>query len=122
MKATTGDQTPAELVSIALTAFEEAGRPGRDAISTQQELLLYAARQPSLREPYLVFADECVKQLAALIADAIPIQRAGIRHPFAVAIELLTAAHNRLQMQSLFTGQLDSRILRVLLLAITRPR
>ena len=51
MKATTGDHSPADLVSIAITAFEEAARPGRQGILTQQELLLYAARQPTLREP-----------------------------------------------------------------------
>jgi AcrR family transcriptional regulator len=121
VKATTGDRTPAELVSIAITAFEEAARPGREGILTQQELLLYAARQPQLREPYLAFADECLKQLATLLADALRFTGLEFAIDFGVGIELLTATHNHLEMQALFTGQLDSDILRILLLAITRP-
>ena len=89
---------------------------------TQQELLLYAARQPTLREPYLAFADECLKQLATLLADALRFTGLEFAIDFGVAIDLLTATHNHLEMQALFTGQLDSDILRVLLLAITRPR
>ena len=121
VKATTGDHTPADLVSIAITAFEEAGRPGREGILTQQELLLYAARRPELREPYLAFADECLKQLATLLVDALRFTGLEFAIDFSVAIELLTATHNHLEMQALFTGQLDSDILRILLLAITRP-
>ena len=121
VKATTGDHPPADLVSIAITAFEEAGRPGREGILTQQELLLYAARRPQLREPYLAFADECLKQLATLLVDALRFTGLEFAIDFSVAIELLTATHNHLEMQALFTGQLDSDILRILLLAITRP-
>jgi AcrR family transcriptional regulator len=121
VKATTGDRTPAELVSIAITAFEEAARPGREGILTQHELLLYAARQAQLREPYLAFADECLKQLATLLADALRFTGLEFAIDFGVGIELLTATHNHLEMQALFTGQLDSDILRILLLAITRP-
>jgi AcrR family transcriptional regulator len=121
MKATTGDHTPADLLSIAITAFEEAARPGREGILTQQELLLYAARQPTLREPYLAFADECLKQLATLLADALRFTGLEFAIDFGVAIELLTATHNHLEMQALFTGRLDSEILGLLVLAITRP-
>src|SRR5829696_9814396 len=32
MKTTTGEHSPADLVSIAITAFEEAARPGREGI------------------------------------------------------------------------------------------
>ena len=46
-------------MSYALTEFEAAGRSGRETVLTQQELLLHAARQPSLRDPYLAFADAC---------------------------------------------------------------
>jgi AcrR family transcriptional regulator len=121
MKTTTGDHSPADLVSIAITGFEEAARPGREGILTQQELLLYAARQPTLREPYLAFADECLRQLATLLADALRFTGLEFAIDFGVAIELLTATHNHLEMQALFTGQLDPDILRLLLLSITRP-
>jgi AcrR family transcriptional regulator len=121
MKATTGDHTPAELVSIVITAFEEAARPGRQGILTQQELLLYAARRPTLREPYLAFADECLKQLATLLTDALRFTGLEFAIDFSVAIELLTATQNHLEMQALFTGKPQSEILRFLVLAITRP-
>ena len=78
MKSAPGERSPEELVSYALTEFEAVGRSGRDAVLAQQELLLYAARQPSLRDPYLVFADECVRQFTALIADAMTVQQAGV--------------------------------------------
>ena len=121
MKGAIGNRTPAELVSIAITAYEDAARPGREGVLTQQELLLYAARRPALREPYLAFADECLKQLATLLADALRFTGLEFDIDFGVAMELLTATHDHLQMQALFTGRLDSDILRLLLLAITRP-
>ena len=105
MKSAPGGRSPEELVSYALTEFEAAGRSGRDAVLTQQELLLYAARQPSLRDPYLAFADECVRQLTVLIADAMAFSKLEFTLPFADAIELLTAAHSHMHLQSLFTGE-----------------
>ena len=121
MKSAPGERSPEELVSYALTEFEAVGRSGRDAVLAQQDLLLYAARQPSLRDPYLIFADECVRQFTALIADAMTFSKLEFTMPFADAIELLTAAHSHMHLQSLFTGSLDSRILHSLLMAITRP-
>jgi AcrR family transcriptional regulator len=113
--------SPEQLVSYALTEFEAAGRSGRETVLTQQELLLYAARQPSLRDPYLAFADACSRQLSVLIADAMAFTELEFTLPYGDAIELLTATHSHLHLQALFTGELDSHLLHALLMGITRP-
>lgn len=120
-KSAPPDLSPEELVSFALTEFEAAGRSERESVRTEQELLLYAAREPSLREPYLAFADACVAQFTALIADAMTAAGLEFTCSFADAIELLTAAHSRMHVQALFTGSVDSHLLQVLVMAITRP-
>ena len=122
MKAAPASLRPEELLSLALTAFEAAGRSSPDSVLTQQEMLLHAARQPTLRAPYLAFTDECVRQLTALVADAIA--HLGLRFtcPLSDAVELLAAAHEHASTQALFTGRLDSRLLQVLVGAITEPR
>ena len=61
-----------------------------------------------------------MRQFTALIADAMTFSKLEFTMPFADAIELLTAAHSHMHLQSLFTGSLDSRILHTLLMAITR--
>ncbi len=121
MKAAAGDRSPEDLVSYALTEFEAAGRSGRETILVHQDLLLYAARQPSLRDPYLSFVDECLRQFAALIGDAMSFSQLEFTCGFDDAIELLTAAHARMELQSLFTETRDASILHSLLMAITRP-
>jgi AcrR family transcriptional regulator len=121
MKAAPGDFTPQTLVSMALTEFETVGRPGGEAVLVQQELLLYAARKPSLREPYLAFVDECQRQLRTLLEDALQFARLEFSCDFGDALEMLAAVHSHMHLQSLFTGAVDSRMLQTLLLAITRP-
>jgi AcrR family transcriptional regulator len=115
-------QAAEDLVGIALAAFEEAGRAGRDWVLTQQELLLYAARVPKVRDAYLVFSAECLKQFSALVGDAIAYAGREFTVSFEDAISLLTATHNHVHMDALLSGgPLDSRPLSALLLAITRP-
>jgi AcrR family transcriptional regulator len=121
MKALPGEHSAAELVSFALTEFEAVGRPGPETVLAQQELLLYAARQPSLRDPYLAFVDACAEQIASLITDAMKFTALEFTCEVADAIELLTAAHSRIHLQSLFTGSIDGHLLRALLSAITLP-
>jgi AcrR family transcriptional regulator len=122
MKSMAGaEHSPEDLVSIALTAYEEAGRTGRDWILTQQELLLYAARVPRVRDSYLLFSAECQKQFSVLIADAIAYAGREFSVSFEDAIALLSATHNHVEMEALLSGApLDFRPLRILLLAITR--
>jgi len=121
MKAKAGSRTAHELVSLALTEYEVVGQAGPDTVLVQQELLLYAARQPALREPYLAFVDECSRQLTALLQDAMQFSALEFTCDFADAIELLSAAHSHMHLQSLFTGTTDARILHTLLVAITAP-
>jgi len=123
VKARGGQQHSAEdLVSLALETFAEGGRRGREWILTQQELLLHAAREPTVREQYLVFDAECSKQFSALVADAVGYAGREFTVAFDDAIALLSATHNQAQMQSLFRdAPVDPSQMRVLLLAITRP-
>lgn len=123
MKSAALSETDAEqLVGIALSAFEEAGRNGRDWILTQQELLLHAARAPKVRDSYLAFADECVKQLSSLIGDAIAYAGREFTVSFEDAITLLSAAHQQVHLSALLHAEpLNWRPIGVLLLSITRP-
>jgi AcrR family transcriptional regulator len=111
-----------DLISLTLTAFEDAGRAGRDWVLTQQELLLHAARVPEVRVAYQVFSDECLKQLSSLIADAVAYAGLEFSVSFEDAMSLLSATHQQAQMATLLTdAPLDYGPLRVLVLAITRP-
>jgi AcrR family transcriptional regulator len=123
LKAAARTETSAEkLVSTALTTFEEAGRAGRDWILTQQELLLYAARVPEVRESYRAFSDECLRQFSALIVDAIGHAGREFSVSFEDAITLLTATHQQVHLAALLSGErVDLRPMGVLLLAISRP-
>lgn len=111
-----------DLVSHALSAFEILGRTGQEAILVQQDLLLYAAREPALRAPYSCLLDQHAEQFRAVIGDAMAFAELEFTVPTAQAIELLTAAHGHMRLQSLFAGEVNTGILRVLLGAITRPR
>ncbi len=114
-------RTPEELLSVALTQYTVLGSTTLASMMTQQELQLYAAREPSLREPYLAFFAECTKGFTKLIGDAMTASGLEFSCPAEDAIELLVAAHQRMQVQSLFTQTIDTHILHALLLAISRP-
>ena len=120
-KAAVGTLDAADLVSLALAAFAEAGRPGREAILTERELLLYAARQPAVREPYLEFVRECDRQLGVLIADALAYAGLEFTVPFAEGIELLIATYEHQRTDVLFGSQRERDLMHTLLIAITGP-
>ena len=111
----------ADLVSDTLAAFAEAGHSGRETILTERELLLYAARQPALREPYLAFLEECDRQIAVLIADALAYAGLEFRVPFAEGMTLLTATYAHQRTSTLFGAAADSKLMHTLLMAITGP-
>ncbi|HEY5821244.1 MAG TPA: helix-turn-helix domain-containing protein [Propionibacteriaceae bacterium] len=115
------DLSPAELVSYVLTRFEAAGGVGQGTVLTQQEMLLHAAREPSLREPYLAFSRACTEQLATLLTGAMATARLEFTCTFDDAIQLLMAAHHHMQTQALFTGQTDSGLLHAQIMALTAP-
>jgi AcrR family transcriptional regulator len=120
-KATQDHPDAADLVSSTLAAFEEAGHSGREAILTERELLLYAARQPALRAPYLAFVEECDRQLAVLIADALAYAGLEFRVAFADGMALLTATYEHQRTHQLFGVDIDRQLMQTLLMAIIRP-
>jgi AcrR family transcriptional regulator len=111
-----------ELVSLALTAYEEAGREPGESTLADRELLLHAARKPELRRPYLEFLEQSERQIAGLIQDAL--QHVGLEFTIPVehAIRLLGAAHEQSKLLAIF-GQrpADQALIRSLLVSITRP-
>ncbi len=122
MKAA-GDRTPEQLLAIALSAFELSGsEEPRDTLLADRELLLYAARDPELRAPYLAFVNECMDQVAELIVDAVA--HAGLRLtvPIDHAVQLLAAAHDHLQVLDLLEDSRTDRtaVFSSLVSAITR--
>ena len=125
MKAA-GNLGAEELVSIALFALTGSGTalgtPTQDVI-TDRAMLLYAARDPELRGPYLSFVDACAAQVAALIADALAHARLELTVPLDVAVELLVATHDHLQTLGLFDiARANPALLGTMLASITRPR
>jgi AcrR family transcriptional regulator len=111
----------AELVSSVLTAFAEGGLSGRETILTERELLLYAARQPALRAPYLAFVEECDRQLAVLIADALAYAGLEFSVAFTDGMTLLTATYEHQRTSTLFGVEADQQLMHTLLMAITHP-
>lgn len=124
MKAA-GDLGADELVAIALSALSGSaaalGTAHQDVI-TDRAMLLYAAREPGLRESYLQFMDACTGQVAALIADALEHARLELTVPLPAAVELLMATHHHVQTLGLFgSAHADPALLGTLLARITRP-
>ena len=121
MKAAPGRLDAADLVTYTLAAFAESGTSGRDTVLTERELLLHAARQPALREPYLAFEAECDRQLSALILDALAYAGLEFTVPFAEGVELLIATWHHQQTGWLFAPEVQPTLMHTLLMAITRP-
>jgi AcrR family transcriptional regulator len=119
-----GDRDTAQLVAIALGELFGGGAGptfAGDDVITDRSLMLYAARDPGLREPYLQFMDACGDQVAALIGDALAHAKLELTVPPEAAVELLIATHSHLQELGLF-GSRHARpeLLSTLLGAITR--
>ena len=111
---------PEALVSRTLSRFDALGRPSREGVLVQQELLLHAARVPALREPYAAFVEACAARLSGLILDALAAAGLEFVLPFDAALDLLVAAHAHTQVQSLFPGPDGPTTLHTMVLAITR--
>ena len=111
-----------ELLSYVLTRFQAAGRSNRTSALIEQELLLYAARVPELREPYRQFAAASRSEMRRLIDGAV--RRRGLEFSVDLdtAQELLLATHEHMQLDALFTGRSDSGLMHSLILTMTRPR
>ena len=110
----------ADLVSFVLAAFVEFGNEDRETILVERELLLYAARQPALRAPYLAFVDECDRHLSTLISDALTHVGLEFTVPFEEGLTLLKATWDR-AVNTLFGAESKWALMHTLLMAITRP-
>jgi AcrR family transcriptional regulator len=121
IKASPGPPDAAKLVSSTLAAFDKSGHSAREAILTERELLLYAARRPALRAPYLAFVEECDRQLAVLIADTLAYAGLEFHVAFAEGMALLTATYEHQRTAALFGVDADQQLMHTLLMAITRP-
>lgn len=113
------DLGPEALVAQALSRFDAFGRPSREGVLVQQELLLHAARVPALREPYAAFAEACAARLSGLISGALAAAGLEFVLPFDAALDLLVAAHAHTQVQSLFPGPDGPNTRYTMVLAIT---
>ncbi len=111
-----------ELLSYVLTRFQATGRSDRTSALIEQELLLYAARVPELREPYRQFAESSRSEMRQLIADAVALRRLEFTVDLDTAQQLLLATHEHMQLDALFTGRADSSLMHALILAMTRPQ
>ena len=65
--------------------------------------------------------EECDRQLAVLVADALAYAGLEFSVPFAEGMELLTATHEHQRVHALFGVDGDQQLMHTLLMAITRP-
>jgi AcrR family transcriptional regulator len=121
MKSAPKKLEAADLVGFTLAAFSESGTGSRETLLTERELLLYAARQPALRAPYLAFRDECERQLSGMISDALTYAGLEFTVPFRKGLQLLMATWQHEQMDALFGTRSERELMHTLLMAITRP-
>lgn len=110
-----------ELITVAMNAYEALDAPWRQNVLTQHELLLYAARRPGIRQAYLEFEADSVRQLATLITEGLIERGLEFSLDADTAVQLIIAAHERVHLGGLFQGSVDTGPLRALLMAITRP-
>lgn len=123
MKAA-GELTPEELLAIALTTFEQfGGEEPRETVLADRELLLQAARDASLRGPYLQFMNDCLDQIAGLVQDAIAHAGLELTVPVEHAVRVLAATHDHLQVLDLLGDTATDRlaVFGSVVTAITRP-
>jgi AcrR family transcriptional regulator len=115
------DLSAEDLVSLALTAYEEAGRQPGESSLADRELLLHAAREPDLRRPYLEFLEQSERQVAVLIEGALRHIGLQLTIPVEHAIRMLGAVHEQTNLLAVFRQQSpDLAVMRSLLVSITR--
>ncbi len=117
-----GSSSVAAVVASTLERFDGFGASTRAGVLAQRELLLHAARVPTLHGPYRDFLATSSTQLRTLLTDAL--ERLGLEFTLPVdhAVEMLLATHGRGQDAALFDAGVDTKALQAVVLAITRPR
>jgi AcrR family transcriptional regulator len=121
VKASRGRKQPSELVAAAVPQI--FADTTRETVLAQEEMDLYAARQPHLREAYQAFANQQRAWFAALVGQALDAVQLEFVLDFDEAITVLQDCCRRLMVSALLqdepprSGHIES-----LILAITRPR
>jgi len=110
-----------ELVARAMLQLGSVSASDRATVLVRQELMLHAARVPSLRGPYTAFVETWTRQLRQQIQEALVAADLEFVLPFDQTLELLTAAYEFDQNRLLFGAEPDLTALRALILTVTRP-
>ncbi len=110
------------LIAPALDVLQGAARPDPELIFIQQELMLYAARQPSVRRQYAAYKDECLARIGVLINDLLHDVGQEFTIDLADAVTLCAAVHQHAHvLAALDETKPDLGPLHLLIRAITRP-
>jgi AcrR family transcriptional regulator len=119
-KAGVGGQQPSELVATAVPQI--FADTTRETVLAQEEMDLYAARQPHLRQAYQAFADQQREWFAALVGKALDAAQLEFVIDFDEAITVLQDCCRRLLVSALLQDEPPrSTHIESLILAITRP-
>jgi len=110
-----------EVVAVVLDQVSRRVTSGRMSLLAQQELLLYAAREPTLRAPYQAFVKASRLRAKALIVDALAFAGLQFSVPVDVALDLLLAVHDAMRQNYYFTDELDPTAMHTLIERITSP-
>ncbi len=116
------DRSIDELVAPALDVLQGGAGQDPEMIFIHQELMLYAARQPAVRQQYAAYKDECLARIQALINELL----SDVGQEFTIdpedAVTLFAAAHQHAHLlAALDDTRPDLRPLHLLIRAITRP-
>lgn len=116
-----GRREPSELIAEAVPQF--FADTTREGVLAQEEMDLYAARRPQLREAYREFADQQREWFTALVRRALAAVDLEFSIGFNEAITVLQDCCSRLQLTALWRDEPpDTSHIASLILAITRPR
>jgi AcrR family transcriptional regulator len=111
-----------ELIAAALDVLQGGAGTDSEMIFIHQELMLYAARQASVRQQYAAYKDECMARVQVMISELL----IEVGQEFTIAPEdavmLCAAAHQHAHLlAALDDTRPDLRPLHLLIRAITRP-
>lgn len=124
---TTAESDSEVLIERAADAFGRAQRLDRDSVVVQEELKLYAVRNPDMYEKYSGFERQTLRSIRELLTDALAQIGREFVLPIDDAIEFLAAAERHASLGAFLSspGRRETdhptRQLSQLLLILTRP-
>lgn len=111
-----------DLLAPALDILQGSVGEDPELIFIDQELMLYAARQPSVRQQYAAYKDECLARIQAMVSELLHDVGQEFTIPAEDAVTLFAAAHQHAHLlAALDETRPDLRPLHLLIRAITRP-